>query len=167
MASFVPPLLDPENPDAIANWAREVADVLNGQVSIGEPVATLPDGTGGIDTTRPNGVKGHLSGSFVLVEVGTGDLGHAGAITCTHNLNIPTNIASLPAGALNVGWVVVRVEHSGNGVVAGDETISVNYRTGDAVTTTAIDLRFYASGARTVSDVHPIYVTLWFFPTTR
>lgn len=162
MATFVPPLLDPSNPNAVANWAREVADVINGQISIGEPLALNPDPTaGGADPARPNGVKGHLLGSFVVVEIGTNDLGHANPVTCTHNLQIVPK-----GGSLNVGWVIVRAEHDGTGVVAGDETITVNYRTGDAVGNNAIALRFYATGARTVDDFHPITVALWFFPTT-
>ena len=39
MASFVPPLLDPGNPDSVAKWAKDVADVINGQLSVGEPIS--------------------------------------------------------------------------------------------------------------------------------
>jgi len=171
VASFVPPLLDPENPNAVANWAREVADTINGQISIGEPLATLADGTGGLDTLRPNGVKGHLLGSFVDVEIGTGDL--AVAITCTHNLNI-INKGTTPLAEsgnesdLNVCWVIVRTEHDGTGPPVNVDTISCNFQTGDTVTDNSIQLRFHAVlGGRTVADASPIYLKLWFFPTTR
>lgn len=161
MASFVPPLLDPENPDAVAEWARAVADWANGQVSIGEPVATIGDGSGIVDPLRPNGVKGHLLGSFVV----RSDIVLADTVyTFTHNLNIPNKaVANDP---LNVCWVVVRLVHDGTAVNEAS-TISVNYESGDAVTENAIDLRFYIGGARTIAAPNPLTAALWFFPTTR
>ena len=160
MAQFAPELVDPTNPDSIAEWARTITALVNGGISIGEPLAwdVL---TGAVDLLRPNGVKGHILGDFVQVEVGFKDTGDWIAVTCTHNLNIPNRVA----GGLNVGWTPVRFEHDGNTVDAAS-TISVNYRTGDTVTANAIDLRFYASGTRVVSDAHPIIATLWFFPAT-
>ena len=161
MADFVPELVNPNDPDSIAEWARAINSLVNGFISIGEPVSE--------DTTRkPNGVKGHLLGSFVTVEIGTKDDGFWAAVTCTHNLNIPNKGVGASPSDLNVGWVVVRWEHDGNGVAGANEMMSCNYRTGDAVTNNSIDLRFYyGNGARNVNDDHPIYVTLWFFPTTR
>ena len=154
MAQFIGEIPDPNDPESVAEWSRSVADLLNGQLSIGEPISH--------DTVmHPNGVKGHMLGSFVTVVIGTGDL--AANITCTHNLNVPNKLA----GGLNVGWLPVRWEHDGTGVAGVVETISCNYRTGDAVTANAIDLRFYAAAARTVADATPLTATLWFFPTTR
>jgi len=166
VASFVPPLTDPGNPNAVANWAREVADVINGQISIGEPLATLADGTEGLDTLRPNGVKGHLLGSFVEIEIGNVVLPPlVTPVPCVHNLDIPNKVA----GGLNVGWVVVRVEHKE--LFPGNTTLTsvpgVYYETGDAVTNNSIELRFVCMGARSITDARPLKFTLWFFPTTR
>jgi hypothetical protein len=161
VAQFVPELVDPTNPDSIAEWARLITALVSGQISIGEPIAPSPDPATptALDALRPNGVKGHMLGSFVQVSIGTGDLDVA--FTCTHNLNIPNKVA----GGLNVGWVIVRAEHNGTGAGV-TSSISVNYETGDTVTANAIDLRFYAN-ARTVNDANPIVFTLWFFPATR
>jgi hypothetical protein len=159
VADFVGEIQNPEDPDSIAEWSRTVADLLNGQLSIGEPVSEDA-------TLKPNGVKGHLLGSFVNVVIGTGDLD--AAFTCTHNLNIPQKGTGTAPTELNVCWTIVRAEHSGNGAGV-TSTISCNYETGDAVTANAIDLRFYAN-ARTVADPAPddrIFITLRSFPATR
>ena len=157
MASFVPDLLDASDPASVEAWAVRVADVVNGQVSIGEPISH--------DTALlPNGVKGHLIGSFVTVILGQGFALDTN-ITCTHNLNVENKGVGTDPTELNVGWVIVRAEHSGTGAGV-TSTISCNYETGDAVTANSIELRFYAN-ARTVDQVDPLYITLWFFPTTR
>jgi hypothetical protein len=152
VATFVPELQNPDDPESVAEWARIVASKINGQISIGEPVSE--------DTTlKPNGVKGHLLGSFVEVVIGTNDLNTA--MTCTHNLNL-----SVWGTDLNVGWIIVRAEHSGTGA-AVNSTISCNFQTGDTIGANAIELRFYAD-TRTVTDgADALTVHLWFFPATR
>jgi len=157
MASFVPPLLNPENPDSVADWARAVADVVNGQLSIGEPIS---DNT----TLKPNGVKGHLLGSFVFVETTSA----VQSVVCTHNLNVePKNItAPVPAwdDPLNVGWDLVRLQHDDTGGAAAGGHMVVWH--GGTLTANTIELEFHLSG-HTVSALHPAYWTVWFFPTTR
>jgi len=107
VASFVPELVDPNDPESIAEWARAISSLVNGFISIGEPVSE--------DTTRkPNGVKGHLLGSFVTVET----TANTQAAVCTHNLNIdPKGLTAPPVynDPLNVAWVIVRVQHDGFG----------------------------------------------------
>jgi hypothetical protein len=168
VASFVPELLNPEDPESVAQWARDVGDVVNGQLSIGEPishdVALFPNPISHDVALFPNGVKGHMLGSFVNLVIGTGDLD--ANITCTHNLNIPNKGTGTGPTEMNVGWVPVRWEHNGTGVAGVVETVSCNYEDG-AITADSIQLRFYAAAARTVNDANPLYVTLWFFPTTR
>jgi hypothetical protein len=151
VASFVPELLNPEDPESVAQWARDVGDVVNGQLSIGEPISH--------DVALfPNGVKGHMLGSFVTH---TAIVLADNAYTFTHNLNIPNKAT----GGFNVGWIPVRYIHDGNTVDAAS-TISVNYETGDAITANAIDLRFYFGGTRVIAG-HALTATIWFFPTTR
>jgi len=166
MASFVPPLLDPANPDAIANWAREVADLLNGEISIGEPLATLADGTEGLDTLRPNGVKGHMLGSFVQADTTSA----VQSVLFTHNLNVtPKGISAPPAwnDPLNVGWVLVRLQHDDFGAAAtGGHAVLWHGGVGSILTANAIELELHLSG-HTVNVTHPARWTFWFFPTTR
>ena len=156
MARFVPDLIDPSNHESVAAWAADVADVVNGQISIGEPISHDA-------VMHPNGVKGHLLGSFVTIPVDDLKYPLDTACLCHHNLNVPNKAA----GGLNVGWVIVRIEHDGTGVGV-TSTVSCNYDTRDSagITENAIPLRFYAV-ARTVTVAHPMNVTLWFFPTTR
>lgn len=156
MAHFAPTLLDPTDPESIAHWADQIEQLINGRLSIGEPVSE--------DTTRlPNGVKGHMLGSFVTIPVDDLKYPLDTACLCHHNLNVPNKAA----GGLNVGWMIVRIEHDGTGV-GSTSVVSCNYDTRDVagITNNAIPLRFYAV-ARTVTVVHPMNVTLWFFPTTR
>lgn len=159
MASFVPPLLDPRNPDAVSRWARMVADTINGQLSIGEPISN--------DTALlPNGVKGHMLGSFFSLYLEDLKYDLDTAHVCTHNLNVPNKGVGTGPTDLNVGWIIVRAEHSGNSADI-NSTVSCNYETGDPVTANSIALRFYANAARAVTVADPLYITLWFFPTTR
>ena len=153
MAQFVHEIPDPTTPESVAEWSREIAGLLNGQLSIGEPIS---DGT----TLKPNGVKGHMIGSFVTrTDIVAADT----LYTFTHNLDIP-NKAS---GGLNVGWIPVRYIHDGDTVDAAS-TITCNYETTDSasVTATAMPLRFYFGGTRVVAG-HALTATIWFFPTTR
>jgi hypothetical protein len=157
VTQFAPELINPEDPNSLTEWARTITSIVNGNISIGEPVSS--------DTTMmPNGVKGHLLGSFVNLVIGTGDLDVN--ITCTHNLNIPNKGTGTGPTEMNVGWVPVRWEHNGTGVAGVVETISCNYEDG-TITANSIQRRFYAAAALTVNDANPLYVTLWFFPTSR
>jgi hypothetical protein len=74
------------------------------------------------------------------------------AVSCAHNL-----------GTTDVGWIVLRVEHSNAGAGSGD-VISVVRRTADAVSTSAIELRAFAAGSRTVDGSNPINAVLLFYP---
>jgi hypothetical protein len=118
----------------------------------------------------PNGVKGHMLGSFVTVVVGQG-YAIGAQVPCVHNLDIPnkgtaTYTLTTPTD-LNVGWVPVRWEHDAAGCLgAGIETVSCIYE-GGTVTANSIELVFYAAGPRTVIQESPLFVTLWFFPATR
>ena len=164
MASFVPPLMDPANPDAIANWAREVADLLNGQISIGEPLATLADGTGGVDTLRPNGVKGHTLGSFVHH---TCD-GKTGTFTFVHNLNIEPKGMSAPTlhnDPLNVMWTIMRATNAG-GIAPTGSGIYLDFHDGYAVTANSIELEWHIGGHNVVG-AQAMDIVIWFIPTTR
>ena len=156
MAQFVGEIPDPNDPESVAEWARGIANLLNGQLSIGEPISQ--------DTTMfPNGVKGHLVGSFVVrSDIVLADT----AYTFTHNLNIPNKGAG--NDPLNVCWEVVRFIHDGTNVNAAS-TLSVNYDSRDAagVLDNSIDLRFYVGGARTIAAPNPLTAALWFFPTTQ
>lgn len=171
MATFLPQLLDPENPDSVAAWARAVSDWANGQVSIGEPVAPNPDPlVGGVDPIRPNGVKGHLLGSFVTVT----QTAQAQVIRCTHNLGVVPKGLTLPGilhtDPLNVAWVVVRVRHDNTllaGPPAGGPSLPVFVGGAGSVDTTDgnyIDLAFRVDGY----DIPATSMVweLWFFPTT-
>ena len=157
---FPPRLADPSDPDSIAQWAREITELLSGQVSIGEPVA-FDYLTGGVDALRPNGTTGNIHGSFVYMPVIQADV----AVTYTHNLNIPNKGGAGPPPDLNVGWIPVRIIHNGNTVNAAS-TISVNYEIGDAVTANSIQLRWYIGGTRVIAKPHDLYTYLWFFPAT-
>ena len=158
MAQFVGEIPDPNDPESVAEWARGIASLLNGQLSIGEPISQNT-------TMFPNGVKGHLVGSFVEVVIGQG-FAPGVNYTCTHNLNVENKGIGTGPTDMNVGWIPVRWEHDGNGCAgAGIETVSCSYE-GGAITANSIQLMFHAAAPRNVAQDHPSFVTLWFFPTT-
>lgn len=148
-------------------WIRVVERILTGWVEVGHPnhptnhaSTTLAGDNTALDSH--NGLRDNVAGSWVELELGTGDLG--AAITCNHNLGADATVAA--AGEVNVRWQVWMWKHDGTGVGGVFSVISCNFRTGDAITANSIDLRFYALG-RTVDDDHKLKVTLRFVKAAR
>lgn len=158
MPNFVPDLQNPEDASSIQEWSRRVAGLINGHISIGEPISH--------DTALfPNGVKAHLLGSFVQVET----TANTQSAVCTHNLNIdPKGLSAPPVwnDPLNVGWIIVRVQHDNFGAAGIGGTAAMFHGGAGTVTANSITLEFHLSG-HTVAVAHPALWTLWFFPTTR
>jgi len=164
VSKFVNTTFDPNDPDSMLAWSKEVSDIINGHVSFGEPESTDWTTPAANNPLLPNGVKGHFNSSFVV----RGDIVATDTrYDFVHNLNVPNkSAANMP---LNVYWIVVRLCHDGNGVVAGDETITCNYDSNDAASVSEISfpLRFYTGGARNIAAPHPLTVAILFFPATR
>ena len=157
MASYVPPLLDPGNPDAVARWAKLVADTINGQLSIGEPISE--------DTAlKPNGVKGHMLGSFVHHTCN----GKTGTFTFVHNLNVEPKGMTAPtvySDPLNVMWTIVRAANA-SGIAPTGSGIYLDFHDGYAVTANSIELEWHIGGHNVVG-AEAMDIVIWFIPTTR
>ena len=162
MAMLPPRLADPSDPDDMARWMREVTELLSGQLSFGDPVAWDPI-AGVVDPLRPNGVSGHMVGSFVRTEWTANNQ----VQTLTHNLNVEPKGMTAPTAwddPLNVGWVIVRC--LGQTLVGGGAGgAMLDWHDAQAITANAIDLECHISGHVVNAGSHFITDT-WFFPTT-
>jgi hypothetical protein len=157
---FVPELTDASDPIAVEAWARAVSDVINGQVSIGEPVSENT-------TMFPNGVQGNVRGSFCVGQI----TASPAPVVFVHNLNIPalgTAAPPLYTDPLNVAWQIVRVRHDGTGAAGlGGCGASAVFR-GGLFSLGPTGIILYCSLTHcTVDAVHPAIFELFFFPTTR
>ena len=157
MASFVPPLLDPGNPDSVAKWAKDVADVVNGNLSLGEPISH--------DTALfPNGVKGNTLGSFVTHTI----TAKTGQYVYEHNLNVEPKGMTAPTDytdPLNVMWQIVRFTNPGGLAPTGSGGY-LDFHDGYAVTANSIELEWHVGG-HNIGVAQPMILTVWFLPTTR
>jgi hypothetical protein len=157
--------LDPNSPDfnkSVVEAISRLLRIVEGEIEIGDPQHPQDDGSatlaGSGTPTTHNGRVVNIRGSWVELNVTAADT----AVTCTHNLSIPVAVTGEP----NVLWTVKRCIHSGTAANAAS-TWSVNFEVGDTVGTDAIQLRFYAAGARTVNADNPLKVTLFFEPAVR
>jgi hypothetical protein len=157
---------DPQKPESIIKGVTDVSRVVDGEIEFGHPQNPYDDQdttlAGAGTPTTHNGSVQNIKGSWVEITLGTGDLAGTGAVTCTHNLNIPV-INTEP----NVRWIVMGWKVETDIVVADDTSLSVFYDETDAasITADAMPLRFGSN--LTVTDANPVDVCLFFIPAVR
>jgi hypothetical protein len=150
---------DPTKPESLVKYLAEVQRVVDSLIEFGNPQNPFDDQSSTLaDGATHNGSLQNIHGSWVEVEVDTAN----SSVTCTHNLNVPIAVAGEP----NVRWLVFGFEHDGNTADAAS-TLSVNFETGDTITTDAIDLYFHVGGTRVVDGDHKLKATLFFVPAVR
>lgn len=126
----------------LASATEELRRILIGLVSFG----------------HPDGLPDNMEGQWVEVSVTALDT----RVDVAHNLGVPV-AQSGGANVPNVRVLSFLIQHDGQGVTGGGDTISFNYETTDAASITAdsFPLRFYAAG-RTVDATHPLTASLFF-----
>jgi hypothetical protein len=156
-------LPDPNNPKSLVDFLGEVRRVVDGNIEFGNPQDPADDTSStlaGSTTGAHPGTLSNIKGTWCEADVDTLD----SPITFYHNLNIDVAVSGEP----NVRWLFSDYVHDGTGVTDGTAVISCNFEpTTCTVTTTSIDLQFYAAGGRTVDVTHLLKVSLFFVPAVR
>lgn len=157
-------IVDPTQPESIVEQIKEIVLAVDGAIEFGDPqdpTALSSTTLAGSSAAAHAGNLQNIKGAWASALVETANT----AVTFHHNLDVPITVAGRPnVRVLSFWW-----EHDGwDGAAVDSATavsaLSYNFQTGDTVSATSVQLRFYAALPRVLSAAHPLRVDLFFVP---